>query len=657
MKLYLSIAAILIFLSSTLYAQQRMPAIGLNEIRQEIEKLGTQEDKFRTYIQMSNRYLRNNPDSLLVVADEIRSLEGIEEEKKTAFSSLLTANAWRLMNTDSAIYYADRASGLLREQNEHSSYLMMENLRAMQLQRRNDYLEAESLYLEAISYRQELQEQVDYPIQYFYGNLGNLYVNVGAHDLAIEMFTKFLEYEDSPGSRCNILSKLASSFIELDDIDRAISTLSPCIEIENLPPPIRSMVRSNLASMYKTKGDTAEAIYLQEQASLISSKYRIPNISSSQLTKLGISYMEAGMIQKADSIARLLNKPPTSFSRPNEEIVKYEFLASLELSKQNYSQSIDYADRAIDIAQKNKLDLMLREAYAIRADAYEQLGELDLALENERLQRSHVQEQIDRREERSRVMMTVRYQLQNKEEELTVANMQIENIRARNMVIIICLILIAGYIFYRYRLFYLLREEKTRNQIARDLHDDLSGTLSSISFFSEAAKRVQKDPVESRRFLDIISKSASESKEKINDIIWAIDPSKDDWSVFLKKCKRFAADVIEGADMEHHFEIAENFNFPVELEVRQNLWLIFKECITNLSKHSNAEKATIIFKEKNGSIYLEIKDNGVGFDATESKAGNGLDNIKHRVEAINGTFDLQTAPGKGVTWLFEFKIQ
>ncbi len=640
-----------------LYAQQRMPAIGLSEIRAEIEKFESQEDKFRTYVQMSNRYLRNNPDSLLVVAEEIRGLEGIEDEKKTAFASLLTANAWRLMNTDSAIYYADRASGLLKDLNEHSSYLMMENLRAMQLQRRNDYLAAESLYLEAISYREELEEQVDYPIQYFYGNLGNLYVNVGAHDLAIDMFTNFLEYEQSPGSRCNILSKLASSFIELDDVDRAVSTLSPCIEIENLPPPISSMVRSNLASMYKTKGDTAEAIYLQEQASRISRQYRIPNISSSQLTKLGISYMEVGMIQKADSIARLLKDPPTPFSRPNENIVKYEFLASLELSKENYSQSIAYANQAIDIAQRNQLNLILKESYAIRADAYEQLGNLDQALENERLQRNHVQQQIDRRKERSRAMMTVRYQLQNKEEELTVANMQIENIRARNMIIIIGLILIAGYILYRYRLFYLLREEKTRNQIARDLHDDLSGTLSSISFFSEAAKRVQKDPEESRRFLDIISKSASESKEKINDIIWAIDPSKDDWSVFLKKCKRFAADVIEGADMEHQLDIAENFHFPVELEVRQNLWLIFKECITNLSKHSQAEKATIVFKEKNETIYLEIKDNGIGFDSDEPKAGNGLDNIKYRVEAINGTFDLKTTPGKGVTWVFEFKMQ
>lgn len=657
MKFNSILVAILIFCTNSICAQQRMPAMGLNEIKAEIEKLESQEEKFRTYVQMSDRYLRNNPDSLLVVAEEIQRLEGIEEDKKTAFASLLAANAWRLMNADSSIYYAERASELLKELNEHSSYLMMENLRAMQLQQRNKYLEAESLYLEAISYREELQAQVDYPIQFFYGNLGNLYVNVGAHDLAIEMYEKFLEYEDNPGSRCNILSKLASSFIELDDIEQAISTLNPCIEIENLPPPIESIVKSNLASMYKMKGDTVQAIQLQEQASRISIQYRIPNISVSQLIKLGTSYMEMNMMQRADSIASLLQKTSTSFSRPNEDIVKYEFLASLELEKGNYAKSIAYADQAIEIAQNNKLSFILMESYAIRADAYEQLGKLDLALANERLQRSHAQQQIDRREERSRVMMTVRYQLQNKEDQLSDATLALKNIRFRNMAIIFGLILIAGYIFYRYRLFYLLKEEKTRNQIARDLHDDLSGTLSSISFFSEAAKRVQKDPKESQRFLDIITESASESKEKINDIIWAIDPSKDDWSVFLKKCKRFAADVLESNDIDYQLEIGENFDFPVELEVRQNLWLIFKECITNLSKHSNASRAAIILKQTGNKVHLEISDNGIGFDPYIIKNGHGLDNIQYRAEAINGTFNLTTSPGEGTKWVFEFDVK
>ncbi|MGN8224353.1 tetratricopeptide repeat-containing sensor histidine kinase [Gracilimonas sp. BCB1] len=652
-----SLLAVILFLLPVLsFAQQRAPSLSLDEIRKEIELLESQDDKLRTYIEMSNRYFRNAPDSLLVIAGEINQLEGVQEEKKEAFISFLNANAYRLMNADSTIFYASRASDKLRELGEHNSYLMMENLQAMQYARKDQYLEAESLYLDAISYRSELEEQVEYPIQFFYGNLGNLYVTVGAHDLAIQMFEKFLEHEDSPPNRCNILSKLATSFMELDDMDRAISTLSPCLEYENLPPPISAMVRSNLSSMYQRE-DLPRATQLMEEATSISSRYRVPNIGNSHLARLGNLYLDQGLVEEADSVGRIIRTaPPTPFSRPNEDIRKYEFLSELHLAKAEYSESLRYADQAIEIAEKHNLSRMMRKVYELKANAFEKTGDLDNALINERLQRTHENEINERRRERNEAMLAVRYQLKNKEAQLMDANLEIENIRLRNMLIIVGLILITGYVFYRYRLYYLLKEEKTRNQIARDLHDDLSGTLSSISFFSEAAHRVNKERGDSERFLNIITKSAVEAKEKINDIIWAIDPSKDDWSVFLKKCKRFAADVLDSNDIEYSFDMDEDFSFPVELQFRQNLWLIYKECITNLSKHSKATKVGITLQEKRDHVFLSIVDNGLGFDPESLKSGNGIDNIRYRAEQIQGTVDLESAPGEGTKWTFTFSI-
>lgn len=659
MKLKVSsfFAAVLFLLPVLIFAQQRTPSISLHEIKKEIEQLESQDDKLRTYIEMSNRYFRNAPDSLLVIADEINGLEGVEGEKKEAFISFLNANAYRLMNADSAIFYASKASGILRELKEHDSYLMMENLQAMQYARKDQYLEAESLYLDAITYRSELEDQIEYPVQFFYGNLGNLYVTVGAHDLAIEMFENFLEYEDSPPNRCNILSKLANSFMELENTDKAISTLSPCLEYENLPPPIKAIVRSNLSTMYKQKNDIDRATQLMEEATTISSRYRIPNIGNGHLYRLGELYLEQGMVIKADSVGNIINTaPPTAFSRPNEEIVKHEFLSRLHFAKGDYEKSLEYSDRAIELANTHNLFQMMRNVYALKAEAYEEIGDLNNALVNERLQRKHEKEVNDRRKERNDAMLSVRYQLQNKEAQLMDANLEIENIRLRNMLIIVGLILITGYIFYRYRLFYLLKEEKTRNQIARDLHDDLSGTLSSISFFSEAAHRVNKDRGDSERFLNIITKSAVEAKEKINDIIWAIDPSKDDWSVFLKKCKRFAADVLDSNDIEYSFDMDDDFSFPVELQFRQNLWLIYKECITNLSKHAQATKVEICLREKGDHVFLSISDNGSGFDQESLKSGNGIDNIRYRAEQIQGTANLKSAPGEGTKWTFTFSL-
>ncbi|WP_020403001.1 tetratricopeptide repeat-containing sensor histidine kinase [Gracilimonas tropica] len=654
MKYLVGVLFAVLATTSQASAQRGLPPMSLTDIKNDIEKIQSPQEKLRTYVELSNRYLRNAPDSLLLVAKEVSQLEGISEEQKEAFSSFFSANAFRLLNADSAIYYADKASIKLRDLEEHDSFLMMENLLAMQYSRRDQYLEAESLFLDAISYQQEFADEVVYPIQYFYGNLGNLYVRVGAHDLAIQMFQKFLEYEDSPAARCNILSKLSNSFLKLNNYDKAIEILSPCLEYENLPPPIQSLVRSNLSSVYDSKGDLETATLFLEQAAQISQNYRIPNISNSHTVRLGELYLDQGFVEKADSLTVLVDNPATSFSRPNEDLHKYYFLSRLALAKQEYEKALDYADRNIQLAGQHELEELLRDIYSIKASALESLGRFDEALENERLQRELDNDLRQQREEWSNNMLSVRYQLQNKEAQLMDANLKIESIRVRNFLIIIGFILVSGYLFYRYRIHYLLKEEKTRNRIARDLHDDLSGTLSSISFFSEAAKRVQKDPNESQRFLSIIDESATEAKEKINDIIWAIDPSKDDWQTFLKKCKRFASDMLDSHDIDYTLDISNDLNFPLTLQIRQNLWLIFKECITNLSKHSKATEASVIFKAEKEGLILEIFDNGVGFDPGQINNGHGVKNMRYRAEAIGGTFTLETQTGEGTKWRFVF---
>ena len=654
MKLLISLGVLIWGCTVVAHAQQRMPAMSLGDIRKQIQEVEQPEEKLRKYVEMGNRYLRNTPDSLFKMVDDIYALEGIEDDQKLAFSSLLKANAWRILNADSTIYYAEKASISLKSIREHNSYLAMENLKASQYERQNSYIKAESLYLNAINYRLELGEKSEFPIHFLYANLGNLYVRVGAHDLAIDMFEKFMEFEDNPGSRCNIMAKLGASFIELQQYTKAIETLSPCLEIENLPPPIKAITYTNLSQMYKLTGDTLQSLELMERGASVSSQYRIPNLANSHLVRLGKFYLDLDRLEEADSMATKIKNPVLPYSRPNEEITKYEFLSAVELKKKNYSESLEYAEKAIDLANQHNLNLILQEIYALKSDALAGLGRMDEALKAERQQRIRDEEKFKSEKEKRLSMMTVRYQLQNKEDALNTANLEIQNIRLRNMAIIICMILTAGYILYRYRVYYLLKEERTRNQIARDLHDDLSGTLSSISFFSEAAQRVRKDPNESQRFLEVITKSAVEAKEKINDIIWAIDPSKDDWSIFLKKCKRFAADVLDSNDITYSMNIDDSFSFPVKLEVRQNLWLIFKECVTNLSKHSRATEVEITLTEEGDVVYMKIIDNGVGFDPDKIKNGNGIKNIRYRAEQIDGEVELITDEGAGTTWSFTF---
>lgn len=212
------------------------------------------------------------------------------------------------------------------------------------------------------------------------------------------------------------------------------------------------------------------------------------------------------------------------------------------------------------------------------------------------------------------------------------------------------------YSLFKYRMFYLLKEEETRNRIARDLHDDLSATLSSISFFSEAAKREKGTSASHSQFLKRIDESALEAKEKINDIIWAIDPENDDWNAFITKCKRYAAEMFESKNIRYTIKIDDSVVDISNLNLRHDLWLIFKEVITNIVRHSKAEHAEVIFTKRANKLYVSINDDGIGIKEESRKVGHGITNLTFRVHKMHAELKLESDMNIGTHWEFIIPI-
>ncbi len=197
-------------------------------------------------------------------------------------------------------------------------------------------------------------------------------------------------------------------------------------------------------------------------------------------------------------------------------------------------------------------------------------------------------------------------------------------------------------------------EERLRTNIARNLHDDLSGTLSSITFYSEAVKRSEGEQL--RHYVGQISESAREAKEKISDIIWSVDPHHDDSEDFLARCVRYASDILDSKRILHEMKVDKSLPSALAQDLRQNLWLIFKEIIVNLVRHSCCSRATISITRMKNSLVIDIADNGKGFDVGASHHGNGLNNIRSRSEAIGATVALDTARGRGTQWRIEVRL-
>lgn len=200
-------------------------------------------------------------------------------------------------------------------------------------------------------------------------------------------------------------------------------------------------------------------------------------------------------------------------------------------------------------------------------------------------------------------------------------------------------------------------KEKLRTNIAKDLHDDVSSTLNSIHFFAEALEKRTLTQSERNRFLELISRSSNEVKEKISDIIWVIHPQDDNWESLLLKCKRYASDLLDCRNIGCTFTIEGTPPAKVGLSVKKNTWLIFKELVTNAARHANANCVEIRFTIESRQILLSVSDDGEGFDPdTLADTGYGLMNIKSRIEALKGKINLNATPENGTHWQMQIPV-
>jgi|GEM_PF-6456982 len=209
------------------------------------------------------------------------------------------------------------------------------------------------------------------------------------------------------------------------------------------------------------------------------------------------------------------------------------------------------------------------------------------------------------------------------------------------------------YGLHRYRLNQLLKVERTRTRIARDLHDEVSANLSSINFFSDAVARSGENvlPEAARKYLGLINESASGAKSAMDDIIWAINPQHDDWGSFLARLRRYASDLLASREIDYNIQMSEDKSSEkVSMEIQRDLWLIFKEIITNAIRHSECSQVEIIAEFERKSFHLTVRDNGSGFNETVQTDRNGLANIRSRAEDLNADVELQTGEERGTTW-------
>jgi ligand-binding sensor domain-containing protein/two-component sensor histidine kinase len=205
------------------------------------------------------------------------------------------------------------------------------------------------------------------------------------------------------------------------------------------------------------------------------------------------------------------------------------------------------------------------------------------------------------------------------------------------------------YVIYRLRLKRLLAVHGLREKVARDLHDDMGSTLTSINILSEVAmKRLEVEPAQAGEYLKRITVNSTQMMESMDDIVWSIKPENDQLNKIVARMREYTASVLEPQNINYKFENNDSHRtIKLDMENRRNLFLIFKEALNNISKYSQATFVQITLTVDERHILLHIEDNGIGFDNNQMSSGNGLANMRKRAELLKGNINIVSAPGKG----------
>jgi len=193
--------------------------------------------------------------------------------------------------------------------------------------------------------------------------------------------------------------------------------------------------------------------------------------------------------------------------------------------------------------------------------------------------------------------------------------------------------------------------ERERTRIARDIHDDLGGSLTEIGYLGALAVRDSQSLAEAREQLGRIMDRTRELARRLDETVWAVNPKNDSLSHLATYVCHFAQEFLESTGIRCRLDVAPDLpEVTLTTEVRHSVFLVIKEALNNSVKHSAATELKFRLAVSDGVMTIEISDNGRGF-ALEARqeAGNGLRNMAARMEEIGGQFQLRSLPAQGAT--------
>ncbi|MEP7081038.1 MAG: ATP-binding protein [Ginsengibacter sp.] len=599
------------------------------------------------------------------------------------------SNAWSQMITlqmnigkkDSAVYYLQLLKKLADGESEKikANY----NLAAgLFYKKQGNYQEAMPYMLACLDNSIAIEKSVNTTesktsVAGQYLNIGNSYLDMGSYKSAIEYHLKGLKLFEEIGNKrgiafCN--QGIGADFNNLGQFKEALPYIARSMVLKKELNDKRgiAVAQSMFGEIYSGLGKYDSASFYFDVAIKSYHELKLLQDEAKTSVELGrifvlkkdsehaVKYFESARslaVQVKDS--SLLNRIDAAMAAMQSSIsIQIKNEQKLQSSLKN---SIEMGDKSNELIN-----------YQYLADYYTNNKQYDKALDYT-LKLYHSMDSVQNKSLQLQIkQMEEQYNFEKKEKEIALlkkdqllsqVSLQRQKAFQYGAVIFLSLLLIIGFlIINRYRVVHRAKRqidmEKMRNDIARDLHDDIGSTLTSINILSKVALQQQEnsDSILGNSMQKIKDRSSA-IMESMGDIVWAINPHNDTFEKMIFRMKEFTAEILEPLNISYHFNEEGNFsNIKLDIKKRKDFYLLFKEAINNAAKYSNCKNLEVYIKKDMQDLHLKVADDGIGFNEKVVRNGNGLVNMRERAVAMNAKINIESAKGKGTVVAIDVPI-
>jgi len=612
----------------------------------------------------------------------INLLKASPENKEKIMYYLDYGKTFQASSPDSADFYYQKAKSLAAHLNDLKGMSKYFSYEINLLNQKAQFEEGLALAEKDTSIARKINEPLI--LIEAYNDVANEYEYLADYQQASEYYIKSLKLATDAGNEemeSKINDNLASVFLWLKDDSLGYMYSTKAFVIAQQRHDTVTMgnclLNMGVAEIHQKKYKDALLHFRQSEKI----GYQIPDMSlvADALSDEGLVYYTIHDLKTAAEKYQQQLVITKKYHLPYEELYALFELAVVEKDKKHFPLAENYAARAIAIGEDLNTPAELMEMYDTMSVIKQNLGKPAEALLfknkyvalNDSITNAQIQTNIHH--------LNIQFHSAQKDKKIAEQNLSIEKNKAaiekKNMWIFIFLggiialiaILILSVRSYRHKqrlhqqsLLTLQKQhelntlkekmqarEEERDRIGREMHDDIGSALTTILYLSDDLKAKNKDA--DSNIAEKISSTASGIVDNMNEIIWSMNRQYDTLDDLIAYTRQHAVEFLRNHSLNYHFDVPESIpDIPISGEQRRNIFLVIKESLNNIVKHSCATEVDISFCFKEG-IQVCIHDNGKGVETlSQRRFGNGLKNMQQRMESIGGSFSIENNSGTTV---------